>query len=101
MARPLKFFDFQHRTINSAQIAGMPILIEKVNPMHNDLTNQIEQTSNQAILEALTDAGKQKFEDGKAPNLEDIDLERLDEWQKVIQEAGCSFHETGFRQLCR
>ena len=77
-----------------SQIAGMPILIEKVDPMNNDLTNQIEQTSNEAILEALTDAGKQKFEEGKAPNFEDIDFEQLDEWQdtmnKVIQEQAAA-----------
>ena len=72
------------------QIDGMPIITEKIDPMNNDLADQIDLKSNSVILQALTDAGKQRLEDGEIPSPEDIDFEQLDkiddEMDKVLQE---------------
>ena len=72
------------------EIDGMPIITEKIDSMNNDLADQIDQKSNSVILQALTDAGKQRLEDGEIPSPEDIDFEQLgkivDEMNKVFQE---------------
>ena len=62
-------------------IPGIPMIFEKptpeqVNPLNNDLTDQINQKSGKAVFDALNDAAKQDLESGKAPNTEDIDFER-------------------------
>ena len=63
-------------------IPGIPMIFEKptpeqVNPLNNDLTDQINQKSGKAVFDALNDAAKQDLESGKAPNTEDIDFERI------------------------
>ena len=62
-------------------IPGIPMIFEKPTSeqpvLNNDLANQLEEKSGKAFLDSLTELGKQDLENGKAPNLEDIDLERL------------------------
>ena len=62
-------------------IPGIPMVFEKPVPeqqvLNNDLENQLEAKSFKALTDALEDIGKQDLENGKAPNLEDIDLEQL------------------------
>ncbi|RKU20186.1 hypothetical protein C6503_06325 [Candidatus Poribacteria bacterium] len=67
-------------------IPGIPMVFEKPAPEQqvlNDLENQLEaksvKKSVKALTEALEDIGKQDLENGKAPNLEEIDLELLNE----------------------
>ena len=62
-------------------IPGIPMVFEKPVPeqqgLNNDLPNQLDAKSFKALTDALEDIGKQDLENGKAPNLEDIDLEQL------------------------
>jgi len=64
-------------------ISGIPMVFEKPVPerqvLNNDLENQLEAKSVKSFTDALEDIGKQDLENGKAPNLEDIDLEQLNE----------------------
>ena len=64
-------------------IPGIPMVFEKPVPeqqvLNNDPENQLEAKSVKAFTDALEDIGKQDLENGKAPNLEDIDLEQLNE----------------------
>ena len=64
-------------------IPGIPMIFEKPAPeqqtLDNDLANQLEEKSVKAFVDSLTELGKQDLENGKAPNLEGIDLEQLNE----------------------
>ena len=64
-------------------IPGIPMVFEKPVPqqqvLNDDLENQLEAKSVKAFTDALEDIGKQDLENGKVPNLEDIDLEQLNE----------------------
>ena len=66
-------------------------LPEKANPLKNDLTNRLERKSGKVVLDALKDAAKQDLENGKAPNVEDIDFEQIDKGiNKAFAEAAIS-----------
>ncbi len=65
-------------------ILDIPMIVEKpmqaqAIPLDNDLTDQINEKSGKVVFDALKDAAKQDLESGKAPNLEGIDLEELNE----------------------
>ena len=64
-------------------IPGIPMIFEKPVPeqrvLNNDLANQLKEKSGKAFVDSLTELGKQDLESGKAPNLEGIDLEELNE----------------------
>ena len=64
-------------------IPGIPMIFEKPAPeqqgLNNELTDQLEAKNVKAFTDALTELDKQNLENGKAPNLEDIDLEQLNE----------------------
>ena len=77
-------------------IPGIPMIFEKLMPekaapLNNDLTDQLERKSGKIVLDALKDAAKQDLESGKAPNVEDIDFEQVDEgMNKAFAEAAIS-----------
>ena len=77
-------------------IPGIPMVFEKpmpekAKPLKNDLTDQLERKSGKVVLDALKDAAKQDLESGKAPNVEDIDFEQIDEgMNKAFAEAAIS-----------
>ena len=77
-------------------IPGIPMVFEKpmpekAKPLKNDLTDQLERKSGKVVLDALKDAAKQDLENGKAPNVEDIDFEQIDEgMNKAFAEAAIS-----------
>ena len=64
-------------------IPGIPMIFEKPaqeqQVPNNDLVNPLEGKSGKAFVDSLTKLGKQDLENGKAPNLEDIDLGQLKE----------------------
>ncbi len=64
-------------------IPGIPMIFEKPVPeehaLNNDLANPLKEKSGKAFTDALTELGKQDLESGKAPNVEGIDLEQLNE----------------------
>ncbi|MCG9133687.1 hypothetical protein J5I95_18610, partial [Candidatus Poribacteria bacterium] len=63
-------------------IPGMPALFEKNNPV--DLTALLEAGSSKILSGALKDENKLDLENGKVPNLEDIDLEQLDQLNETM-----------------
>jgi RNA polymerase sigma factor (sigma-70 family) len=77
-------------------IPGIPTVFEKpmpekAKPLNNDLTDQLERKSGKVVLDALKDAAKQDLENGKAPNVEDLDFEQIDEgMNKAFAEAAIS-----------
>ncbi len=79
-------------------ISGMPVLFQKGDPV--DLTALMEQESNKILSEALKDAGELDPENGKVPNLEDIDLEQLNQLNEkmgeVMQENVATFMMPAF-----
>ncbi|MYA72434.1 sigma-70 family RNA polymerase sigma factor [Candidatus Poribacteria bacterium] len=64
-------------------IPGIPMVFEKPVPeqqvLNNDQENQLEAKRVKSFTDALEDIGKQDLENGKVPNLEDIDLEQFNE----------------------
>ena len=80
----------------TVMIPGIPMIFEKpmpekAKPLNNDLTDQLERKSGKVVLDALKDAAKQDLESGKAPNVEDIDFEQIDEgMNKAFAEAAIS-----------
>ncbi len=72
-------------------IPGIPMIFEKPMPeqpvLNNDLANPLEEKSGKAFVDSLTELGKQGLENGKAPNLEDIDLEQLNETMNPFKGA--------------
>ena len=77
-------------------ISDIPMILEKptaekAEPLKNDLTDQIEQKSNKALFDSLKGLAKQDLENGKAPNVEDIDFEQFnEEIGQVFAEAALS-----------
>ena len=77
-------------------IPGIPAVFEKVmienaNPLNNALTDQLEEKSGEIVFDALTEAAKLDLEDGKAPDVEGIDFEQIDEdMNKAFAEAAIS-----------
>ena len=77
-------------------IPGIPTVFEKpmpekAKPLNNELTDQLERKSGKVVFDALKDAAKQDLESGKAPNVEDIDFEQVDEgMNKAFAEAAIS-----------
>ena len=72
-------------------IPGIPMIFEKPTPeqpvLNNDLANPLEEKSGKAFVDSLTELGKQGLENGKAPNVEDIDLEQLNETMNPFKGA--------------
>ena len=72
-------------------IPGIPMIFEKPTPeqqgLNNDLANPLEEKNGKAFVDSLTELGKQDLENGKAPNLEDIDLEQLNETMNPFKGA--------------
>ena len=66
-------------------ISGMPILFQKGDPV--DLAALMEQESTKILSGALKDTGKLDPENGKVPNLEDIDLEQLNQLNEKMGEV--------------
>ena len=62
-------------------IPGIPMIFEKPVPEEQVLNNAnpLEEKNGKAFVDSITELGKQDLENGKAPNLEDIDLEKLNE----------------------
>ena len=62
-------------------IPGIPMVFEKPAPeqqgLNNDPANPLNEKDGKAFVDSLTELGKQDLESGKAPNLEDIDLETI------------------------
>ena len=77
-------------------VPGIPMVFEKpipekANPLKNNLADQLERKSGKVVLDALKDAAKQDLESGKAPNVEDIDFEQINDGiNKAFAEAAIS-----------
>ena len=76
-------------------IPDIPMVFEESVPelqvLNNKLANQLEEKSGKAVFDALKDVAKQDLENGKAPNLEDINFEQINvEMNKPFADAAMS-----------
>jgi len=76
-------------------IPGIPMVFENQVPelqvLNNELANQLEEKSGKVVFDALKDVAKQDLENGKAPNLEDINVEQINvEVNKPFADAAMS-----------
>ena len=72
-------------------IPGIPMIFDKPvteQPgLNNDLADRLKEKSGKAFVDSLTELGEQDLESGKAPNIEDIDLEQLNETMNPFEGA--------------
>ena len=54
-------------------ILGIPKILEKVDPLNNELTDRLNQKNDKAARDMLTDIAKQDLENGEAPDTKDIE----------------------------
>ena len=92
-----QFFRLSAENDRLIHIPEMSLLFEKDKPLNNE---EMDEKINMAILDAMTDAGKQNLEAGKPPNPEDVDFVQIDDIvRQVFQEQATNAMQSAFGQF--
>ena len=86
-----QFFRLSTENDRLIRIPEMSLFFQKVKPLNMD------EKINMAILEAMTDAGKQNLEEGKPPNPEDVNFVQIDDLvNQAFQEQAANAMQSAF-----